>query len=391
MVDLNEYLADIKPDPVRSWIATLKSEGAYNMFTIGVPDPIPQEILEVYSNAVRREEMSGKTSYTPITGEEDFKKALIRMERKFNVDLAATDSDLIIPTVGASQALQFVFSLFKQGSEILVQSPGWGTVYNLIAHSGNKGVACEYFENGEFVPENVDDAMGRHTQAAYLNVPSNPAGHMPEGEEIAAFTEYCVEKGLQVISDSPYKYHLYDGRYYSPINAGGQISDNVILVSSFSKIIKPDIRLGYVRLSPSMRDAKMGKNIASYFRNLGAGTPRAIQMGVKAVIDHDPDLHFLKRIVQGYREKSKVMMEFLIDRGFNFETRPNASYLMFPQTPGLVDGEYYVMEMAKKHGVGFLPGSSFSGGIEKYHKNIRVGIGGGKTVEEIKEIMEPIQ
>jgi aspartate/methionine/tyrosine aminotransferase len=390
MLELTDNLGKVNPDPVRSWIAKLKENGASKMFTIGIPDPVPKEILEVYAKASYNEEVSGKVSYTPVRGEEFLKRNIILMENNYNVKLQEEDLEYMLPTLAASQALQFYFSLFKTGSEILVQSPAWGTIYNMIGHSGNKGVPCAYFEDGKFVAENVDKAITGKTQAAYINVPSNPEGYMPAEGEIKKFTEYCVSKGLQVVSDSPYKYHLYDGSYYSPINAGGDVSENVSLISSFSKIIKPDIRLGYIRLAPSIWNADVDKKIIYFFRNLGASTARSIQKGVSAVIDHDPKLSFLKSIVAGYKEKSKLMQKYLIDLGAEFSVTPNAGYLMFPKTPGGADGEEYVLKMAADHEIGFLPGSSFSAGIKQYDKHFRVGIGGGQTKEKISEIMEQL-
>ncbi|HHQ44643.1 MAG TPA: pyridoxal phosphate-dependent aminotransferase [Candidatus Altiarchaeales archaeon] len=391
MVELTDNLKLVSPDPVRSWITKLKEFGATKMFTIGIPDPVPKEIIEVYAKAAYNEDLTNKVSYTPVKGEDALKKNIIVMENNFNVKLTEEDSERILPTIAASQALQFYFSLFKTGSEILVQAPAWGTIYSMIGHSGNTGVPCEYFVDGKFTPENVDAAITEKTQAAYINLPSNPQGFMPKSGEIKKFTEYVAgEKGLQVISDSPYKYHLYSGEYYSPINSGGDIADNVTLVSSFSKIIKPDIRLGYIRLAPAIWKADTDKKIVYYFRNLGASTSRAIQIGVSAVIDHDPKLSFLKPIVKGYEKKSALMRGYLEGMGAKFDVIPNASYLLFPKTPGDINGEEYVKEMAKDYQIGFLPGSSFSAGMPKYDKYFRVGIGGGMSGEKIKEIMESI-
>ena len=396
MIELSENIGRISPDPVRSWITTLKGLGAVNMFTIGEPDPIPKDILEVYAKAEYENDASGKTSYPPVAGEENLIKNIIRMEGNFNTKLTEEDAQRIYVTIGASQALQFIFSVFKTGSEILVMTPCWGTIHNLISHCGNFGVPVKFFEDGRFIKENAEKALSKRTQAAYINFPSNPGCEIMPEKAVKDFSSWCAGKNLQIISDEPYKYLIYDSRktpYYSPANMDVEVNGRVNVTSSFSKIIKPDIRLGYIRVSPSIVEADKSKRLVYYFRNLSAGASRGVQAGVNAVLERDIKLEFLKPVVRNYSEKAKLLEGYFTRMGCELKNKPAGAYMMFPKTPKGEDGEDFVKRMAKDYKTAFLPGTSFGGsfkGFEEYKKHFRVGFGAGLTKQKITEVMDSL-
>ncbi|MDD5111225.1 MAG: pyridoxal phosphate-dependent aminotransferase [Candidatus Altiarchaeota archaeon] len=392
MLKLTRHLADIVPDPVRHWINVDKELGAKHMFTIGEPDPIPKDMLAVYAKAVYDEELSGKVSYPPVAGEESLRKAIVGMEKNFNVNYAEDDASRIYVTAGGSQGLQFAFSLFRPGSEIIAMTPCWGTIFNMTAHSGVKGVPAELFKDGRFVKENAEKALSDNTQAVYVNFPANPNGIVLKEKVIKEFADWAVAHDLQIISDAPYKYLIYEpGKtpYVSPLNCSPEAGRKTTEISSFSKIIKPDIRLGYLRIAPEILEHPEAKRLLYYFRNLSAGASRPAQAGVTAVLNKDPKLGFLKPMVKNYKEKAEVLGECLEKLGCTLTEKPAGGYFLFPQTPDGMDGEEYVKKTAAERKVGFIPGSSFGGsykGFENLKKYFRAGFGGGWTKEKIREV-----
>ncbi|MBD3388195.1 MAG: aminotransferase class I/II-fold pyridoxal phosphate-dependent enzyme [Candidatus Altiarchaeales archaeon] len=393
-MDLTESLEGIVPDPIRYWVRVCKDAGAVNMFTIGVPDPIPTEVLEVYAKAVYDQEMKGATGYPPFVGEEEFKKSIIDMEGNFGAELADDDVNRMYVTVGASQGLQFIFSIFKPGSEVLVNTPAWGTIHNMIAHSGNVGVPAPLFEEGRFVVENAEKALTEKTQAVYVNFPANPSGELVAESEIKKMCGWAVAENLQIVSDEPYKYTIFDRKktpYKSPVSFGSDINANVSLLSSFSKIVKPDVRMGFIRVSPSIMAAH--EMVGFYFRNLSAGASRGLQAGLRAMIDGDPKLGFLKSVVEGYRVKSELTQKRLGEWGCEFPYKPAGTYMLFPTTPDGSDAEEWVKKTATEKKCGFIPGTSFGGsypGFEHLKKHFRMGVGGGLTLEKLETVLDEL-
>jgi len=394
MVKLTKNLDGIIPDPVRYWLKVGKDAGATNNLTIGVPDQIPKEALETFAKAEYEAEVKGATSYPAFDGEDGVKKAIVAMEANFGANMTEADLGRIYVTVGASQALQFVFSLFPAGSEILVTTPCWGTIYNMVAHSGVNGVPVGLFEGGKFIKENADNAVTKKSQAVYINFPANPTGEVVPEAELRKMCEWAVSRDLQIISDEPYKYLIFDRDktpYTSPVSMGEEIAERTNLVSSFSKIVKPDIRLGYIRLSPQILAAD--DMVGFYFRNLSAGASRGVQAGVTALVNQDPTLNFLRPIVDGYRKKSDLAAKYLGEWGCQLPYKPAATYMIFPTTPHGEDGEEFVRRTAVEKKTAFIPGTSFGGsfkGFEELKKHFRVGFGAGMTVGKLEDVLKAL-
>ncbi|MFH1403235.1 MAG: pyridoxal phosphate-dependent aminotransferase [Candidatus Altiarchaeota archaeon] len=393
-MDLTDNLGRIVPDPIRYWVNVAKESGAVNMMTIGIPDPIPKDILEKYAKAVYEQEVKGLPGYPPFVGEEYLRKSIVEMESNFGAILTEEDVNRMYVTIGASQALQFIFSIFKQGSDILVMTPCWGTIHNMIAHSGNNGVPVSLFEDGRFIEENASNALTDKTAGVYINLPANPTGSLVEESELRKMCGWAVSNDLQIITDEPYKYIIFDRDrtpYTSPASLGEEINSKVSLVSSFSKIIKPDVRMGFIRVSPEILAAH--EMVGFYFRNLSAGASRGIQAGINAILDDDPKLSFLKPVVDGYREKSRLAQDYLTEWGCEFPYKPAGTYMIFPTTPDGGDAEEFVRKTASEKKTGFVPGSSFGGkfsGFEHILKHFRMGFGGGMTKDKLAEVMEQL-
>ena len=329
-----------------------------------------------------------------MKGEDILRTSIIQLERNFNVKYEEADAERIYPTVGGSQGLQFVFSLFKNGSDIMTSMPCWGTILNMMAHSGVNGIPAELFKDGNFIEENARKALTGKTQAVYINFPTNPNGVVPKEKAVKEFAGWAVSNNLQIISDAPYKYLIYDFEktpYVSAMNLGSDVNRKTTEISSFSKIIKPDIRLGFARISPEIIENKKAKQLMYYFRNLGAGTPRSAQIGVCEVIKKDPKLSFLKPLVEGYKKKAVLMAECLQQLGCETPEKPDGGYFLFPKTPDNMDGEEFVKKMASENKIGFIPGSSFGGnlrGFEHLKHYFRAGFGGGWNEEKIKKTFQ---
>ena len=391
-MDLTKNLDGIEPDPIRYWVKVAKDAGATKMFTIGVPDKIPQNILQAYAKGAYEQEMLGATSYPPFVGEQRLKENIIKVESHFGAKLSEEDAKNMYVTVGASQALQFIFSIFQRGSEILVNTPCWGTIYNMVAHSGNIGVPTTLFVDGKFIEENAKKALTDKTVAVYVNFPANPTGEVICEKELKELCDWAVTNKLQIITDEPYKYIIFDKDktpYTSPVSFDSEINEHVNLVSSFSKIIKPDIRAGFIRVSKKIMDSH--DMVGFYFRNLSAGVSRGVQMGVSSVLETDPKLSFLKEVVEGYQRKSEYIQKKLVEWGCELPYKPAGTYMVFPTTNDGSDSEDWVKKIAAEKKCGFIPGTSFGGkypGFEGISKHFRMGFGAGMTYEEIEEVME---
>jgi len=387
---------NLTPDPIRKWITKHKELGTKNMFTIGVPDLISTEVLETFTNAIVKENKRRDVSYPSINGDVELRKNIIRMENNFGTNLSENDMDHLFVTIGASHALHCIFSLLKRDTDVLVNTPYWGTISNIIAYNGLNLVPVRFFEGGKFIEENANAAITKNTTTIFINIPSNPVGSVIPKPAMSDFVDWALSKDLHIIEDSPYKYMIYDKEktpYTSPSSISEEANQNTTLIGTFSKILKPDIRLGFMRVASSIIQECNDLSpmpTSFYFRSLGAGAPRAIQAGVNAIISKDPGLDFLKPVIEGYKKKMGMLVSYLEGIGCTIPEKSDAGFFVLPRAPEGESGEEFVLRMVKEHNMGFIPGTSFGGlldGFEWIKQHFRASVGGGLTVEALEKIL----
>jgi aspartate/methionine/tyrosine aminotransferase len=163
------------------------------------------------------------------------------------------------------------------------------------------------------------------------------------------------------------------------------------LISSFSKIVKPDIRVGFMRVSKSLMESH--EMVPFFFRNLSAGVSRGMQAGLTALIESDPKLEFLKDVIAGYKQKNELVQQYLSEWGCEFPYEAAGTYMMFPSTPDGSDSEEFVRKTAVEKKTGFIPGTSFGGkyeGFEDIRKHFRMGFGAGMSAEKLEGILKEL-
>ena len=85
-------------------------------------------------------------------------------------------------------------------------------------------------------------------------VPSfaNPSGVTLTADRRLEVLEICKQRGILIIEDNPYG-QLYFGE--KPPNAMRSLDEqNVVYLGSFSKILSPGLRVGYVLAPPAIRE-----------------------------------------------------------------------------------------------------------------------------------------
>jgi aspartate/methionine/tyrosine aminotransferase len=139
-------------------------------------------------------------------------------------------------TTGGMSSLDLVINSLSD-EDFYVPFFHWGSWSKILKIHNKNVLTYDEFNLNEFRP---------NAGVVMLCFPSNPTGFMPTNDEIKGFLNYAKYNNVTVILDLPY-YHLFN-EFDSSINEW--LSDNVILVSSFSKSIGlSGFRIGYVTTS----------------------------------------------------------------------------------------------------------------------------------------------
>ncbi|HLE40126.1 MAG TPA: pyridoxal phosphate-dependent aminotransferase [Nitrospirota bacterium] len=228
----------IKPSPTLATAAKAKAMKAQGFdvvdFGVGEPDfDTPDNVKEAAIKAIR----SGFTKYTPASGTDELKEAVIEKLRKDN-GLEYERSQIII-SCGAKHSLYNIAeALFDPGDEVIIPSPYWVSYPDQVLLNDAKPVIVKTTEKEGFKlsAKKLDKAITKKTKALILNSPSNPTGLAYDTKTLEEIAAIAVKRKIHVISDEIYEKLIYDGfRHVSIASLGPEIKNLTIVVNGVSK------------------------------------------------------------------------------------------------------------------------------------------------------------
>lgn len=164
------------------------------------------------------------------------------LKRLRQLDIPVQDSR-IMTTAGASQGLDLVVrTLFKAGDCVVVESPGYPVLFDLLRLHGIHMVEVPRTPRGPNV-EVLESVLVKHRPQGLL---INSFYHNPTGSSLAPVVARRVLQlartfGVQVIEDDVYAdLHSGSGTRLAALD------DNVIYVGSYSKTLSSSLRVGFV-------------------------------------------------------------------------------------------------------------------------------------------------
>src|SRR5437870_13297644 len=159
---------------VRNRVMELRAQGAtVHQFEGGEPyRPTPDYIKDAATNALK----NNKTRYAPSSGLAELRHAIAEKLRSRNRIDATIDNIIVVN--GGMQGLFGTFqSVVNPGDEVLVFSPYWTPIKDLVGHCQGRLVLVSVDEaraNG--FRETLTRYATERTRAIYFNTPMNPSG-----------------------------------------------------------------------------------------------------------------------------------------------------------------------------------------------------------------------
>lgn len=182
----------------------------------------------------------------------------------------------------------------------------------------------------------------------------NPAGtimNVPDRRALAALAE---EYDVLVIEDDAYGDLRYDGERLPSIKSFDQ-SGNVIYLGSFSKILAPGIRLGWMIAARQVLERLVMAKQAEDLHTSGLSQVVAYQVTRDGFVDAH-----IQRLVSAYRQRRDALvdaMETALPDEIHF-VRPTGGFFVWVDFPTCVDADA-LFDLAIQHGVVCLPGTWF--------------------------------
>ena len=272
--------------------------------------------------AMRRALADNKTRYAPSSGITELRAAIADKLLERNRIKAAPEDVIVLN--GGMQGLFGAFqSVVDPDEEVLVFSPYWTPIKDLISHCRGKTVLVS---TAEARRDGFTETLNRHltakTRAIYYNTPQNPTGVVFTRDEAEAIARFAKEHDLIVVADEAYEDLVYEGEHVSIASLEGMMERTITSYTLSKSYAMTGWRLGYaVATEPWMT----GIRKTLLYSTNGVSTPT--QWAALAAFTHPSD--FLEKSRADYRERRDLLLAGLNELGLPCES-PAGAFYAFP-------------------------------------------------------------
>lgn len=352
----SKRISGLQPSAIRE-ILKATQDPAIIPFAAGNPDaaafPI-EEVKKISAEIFEKEPVTalqyGVTEgYTPLRN-----RMTGYLKEKFNI---GREFDSLIITSGAQQVMDLATkALCDFGDTVICERPSFIGSLNCFRSYGCKLAGVDVEADGMNI-EQLENAVKTAENPRFIyTIPNfqNPSGATMSLKKRKAVYEIAKKYGLLIVEDNPYGDLRVAGEEGPSIKSFDE-DGIVIYAGSFSKLLAPGIRVGYI-CAPAPIVAKMtvGKQAADVH------TPVFSQMLVdKWMAEYDINAH-IEKIRGIYREKLNLMCDLIDSELGDFVeyVRPEGGLFVWCKLPENVDMIEFVKEsIANK--VAVVPGTAF--------------------------------
>lgn len=321
-------------------------------FAGGLPSPatFPVEVMKAAYDKVLSETGKVALQYGPTDGYAPL--------REWIANSLSTEGSRILPeqilmTSGSQQALDLLGKvLIDEGSRVLVETPSYLGALQAFSVYRPEFKSVDTDDHG-LVPGSIE-AVAKGARLLY-SLPNfqNPTGRSLSLERRQELVETCARLKLPLIEDDPYGALSYRGEPMPKMVAMNP--DGVIYMGSFSKVLTPGIRLGYVCAPlPLVRRLELAKQAADLH------TAQLTQMVVHEVVkDGFLDQH-IPTIRKLYGDQCQVMLDAMAEHfpASVTWTKPEGGMFIWVTLPDSVDA-MKLLDQSLAARVAFVPGAPF--------------------------------
>ncbi len=315
------------------------------------PETFPVEALRAAFDAELRDDGRAALQYSTTEGHAPLREWVAAQETARGVP---TGADEVLIVAGSQQALDLLGKAFVEPqSPLLVESPtylGALQAFNLFDPTYR---ALPTDDEG-LQPDALDAAMARDARALYV-MPNfqNPTGRTLSAARRATLAAAARRHDLWLIEDDPYGELWY--RQAPPPGLRSYAPERTIRVCSFSKVLAPGLRLGFV-IAPRAAIELLVRLKQATDLHTATLTQRAAHRVLASGL---LEAH-LPLVRARYAQQAEVMLEALattMPEGVTW-TRPDGGMFVWLTLPVGVD-TLALLPRAIDRGVAFVPGAPF--------------------------------
>lgn len=298
-----------------------------------------------------------------------------------------SDPDIMFVTSGVSSALHLICSLFtRHGDVIFAEEPTYFLALRIFRDHGLEVVPVPIDESGICL-DRLEVLLKKHSPKFLYTIPAfqNPSGRTLSRERRVKLVELTGENNLLLVADEVYQLLAFDQSPPPPFTSFLKDARHVISMNSFSKILAPGLRLGWLQAHETVIRRLTGCGLLDSGGGMNPFTSAVVRQVVESG-DLSQHIQFLKKeysirlqTMHTALRRNLPMAEF---------TRPEGGFFYWVRIPGCDAGKLRLK--AKAANVDFRPGDLFSscGGLREYIRLSFCFYRSDEIVEGIKRLRE---
>ncbi|ARP97010.1 aminotransferase-like domain-containing protein [Bordetella genomosp. 13] len=328
-------------------------------FAGGLPSPagFPVEVVREAFDRVLSSNGRAALQYGPTEGYAPLREWVAQ---DLNRAGASVTADQILIVSGSQQGLDLLGKvLVDRDSKVLVEDPSYlGALQSFSLYQPR--FAPVPTDDGGLIPEALTPELAEGGRFLYA-LPNfqNPTGRTLNRERREALVLRAAQLGLPIVEDDPYGELRYAGEPLpSLLSLGRECGANVIRLGSFSKVLAPGLRLGYIAA-----DRGIIHKLVQAKQATDLHTPTLTQMAVYEMVKDGFLARHLPTVREIYRRQGRAMLE-AVEREFPASaswTRPEGGMFLWVTLPSHIDSQQLLMQAIEQN-VAFVPGGPFYAG-----------------------------
>ncbi|MFM5905941.1 MAG: PLP-dependent aminotransferase family protein [Micrococcales bacterium] len=317
---------------------------------------LPQELLQKSYESLMAKRGNLALQYGSGQGDLALREQIRELMALEGISSSVED---IVVTTGSQHGLDLLSGLFlDEGDVVLAEAPSYVGALGIFHHY-EAHVEHVYTDDDGMSPDALQESVdrlkeqGRKIKFLYL-VPNfgNPSGVTLTQERRQRILEICKREHILILEDNPYGL-LYFGE--KPPNAlRSHDEDGVIYLGSFSKILAPGFRVGYVLAPPAIRDKLVLANESAILSPSSFG-----QMLISEYLETADWQGQIDTFRGVYRERRDAALDAMAEYLPSLQTtRPDGGFYLWVTLPQGIDSKA-MLPLAVKELVAYTPGTAF--------------------------------
>jgi 2-aminoadipate transaminase len=322
-------------------------------FAGGLPSPASFPVAEIRAAADRllRDAPTAALQYSATEGYMPLREWVAARHSSAGVTI---DPSQVLITTGSQQALELLGKvLVDVGSKVLVETPTYLGALQSFSLYEPEFVSVPTDADG-LVPQALDADLTRGARLLYAQPNfQNPTGRRLSLERRQALAAFAQQSAFPVVEDDPYGALSYRGSTLPSLLS--LAPRHAVYLGSFSKVLAPGLRVGYMIAPPSLHFKLVQAKQATDLH-----TPSLNQQIVHEVVRDGFLERHIPTIRQIYSAQCQAMLDALkqwMPAGVSWN-EPEGGMFVWLQLPARIDSTE-LLAAALEQNVAFVPGAPF--------------------------------